>query len=126
MTSVTDYVLRYDRRFMVKHERDVIRHLTSLYKARGSPPLPNTAEEPSAAIRTRYPGLSSDPAVIADAQKGWHAARQSIVERILKDHPREVYLNCCPSCGSLTRTPLARICLSCGHTWFEIPRDQRL
>ena len=126
MTDPTDYVLQHYPNLMTEHEREVLRHLELLYKFRDhGPPEPGTAAEiPDLAgpIRRRF---STKPNVIADAQAGWEAARRRITERILSDHPDDVYLNLCPECGALTRTPRARLCLTCGHTWFHIPRDVR-
>lgn len=41
----------------------------------------------------------------------------SVAHRILRDHPGEVRLNLCPKCLNLTRTPQAKLCLRCGHSW---------
>jgi hypothetical protein len=128
MSKLADYVLRYYPRLMTAHERAVYRHLTALYKFRsGGPPAPGTAAETDGISGpvARWQ-LSDDPSVITDAQAGWDEARTRIAERILRDHPDEVYLNRCPQCNALTATPRARLCLTCGHTWFHIPRDQRL
>ena len=124
-TTVTDYVLQHYPMLMTEHERAVYRHLTMLFKFRDhGPPAPGTAADIDAVKGLRW--LSDDPAVIADAQAGWDGARERIAQRIIRDHPGEVYLNRCPACTSLTRTPTARLCLSCGHTWFHVPRDVRL
>src|SRR5262245_43736455 len=40
-------------------------------------------------------------------------------ERILKDH--DVFLNRCPYCGSLARTPRARQCGKCYRRWDKQP-----
>ena len=37
--------------------------------------------------------------------------------RVMKDHPDDVYLNLCSKCGALTRTPVAKQCVDCGHDW---------
>ncbi len=43
--------------------------------------------------------------------------RNQIAYRMLKDHPE--LLNYCPKCNKLTRTPKARQCRHCHHTWFH-------
>ncbi len=126
-TTLAQYVLQHYAGLMTDHERAVHRHLTVLYKHRDhGPPAPGTAAEVESVQGLRVTWLSTDPAVIADAQAGWDGARERIARRIVRDHPDEVYLNRCPACASLTRTPTARLCLSCGHTWFHVPRDVRL
>ena len=39
--------------------------------------------------------------------------------RILRDHADEVFLNRCPKCSAITRTPKACLCPVCNHTWYE-------
>jgi hypothetical protein len=127
MTNVTEYVLQHYPHLKTAHEKAVDRHLTTLYKLRDDkPPAPGTAADTADITGLWRRRLSDDPAVVLDAQAGWDGAREKIAQRILRDHPGEVYLNYCPACGALTRTPTARLCLSCGHSWFHVPRDQRL
>jgi uncharacterized C2H2 Zn-finger protein len=40
-------------------------------------------------------------------------------DRILRDHAGEVFLNRCPKCSALARTPKACLCPACSHTWYE-------
>src|SRR5690606_25616258 len=106
MTDFARYVLSHYGRLMTPHEKAVHVHLTGLFKARGTPPEPGTADMiPGHPLYQR--GFSRNPAVIADAQAGWEGARMRIAERIVREHPVEVYLNHCPLCGALTRTPTA-------------------
>ena len=42
-----------------------------------------------------------------------------VVERILQEHSAEVILNRCSECEGLCRTPRARQCFRCGHSWYE-------
>lgn len=123
--SLGGYVLAHHSRLMTPHERAVHRHLTTLFKQRdGPPPAPGTAADTDGLpMRMR---LSDDPRVMEDANAGWDEAGERIARRILRDHPDEVSLNRCPACAGLTQTPTARLCLHCGHSWYHVPRDQRL
>lgn len=40
-----------------------------------------------------------------------------VAERIIRDHPDEVFINRCPSCTRVVATPKAQQCLWCGHDW---------
>jgi hypothetical protein len=44
-----------------------------------------------------------------------------VTKRIMKAHSKDIILNRCPKCGSLCRTPSARLCPNpkCNHTWYE-------
>jgi hypothetical protein len=39
--------------------------------------------------------------------------RQGIVDRIAREH----HVNRCPKCHRIARTPIAKLCLWCGHNW---------
>jgi hypothetical protein len=91
---------------MTDHEWAVILHLNTLFKqGSGDPPAPGTAMETDHIQSLHRRWLSDDPRVMADAQAGWHAARQRTAGRIVRDHPGEVHLNRCPACGALTALP---------------------
>jgi hypothetical protein len=38
---------------------------------------------------------------------------------LLRDHAADIFLNDCPKCSALCRTPLARMCVACGHSWRD-------
>jgi len=40
-------------------------------------------------------------------------------DRILRDHSAEVFINRCPACGWIVRSPGARQCLWCLHDWHN-------
>ncbi|MEM6686540.1 MAG: hypothetical protein AAF617_12225 [Bacteroidota bacterium] len=50
---------------------------------------------------------------------GMERLKEKIALRLLKEYPE--LLNFCPKCGKLTRTPRARQCRYCSHTWFDHP-----
>jgi hypothetical protein len=127
MMSVAEYVLQHYANLMDAHERAVHRHLATLYKQRDDgPPALGTAADTVGIEGPARNWLSDDPAVLVDAQAGLDAAREKIARRIVRDHADKVHLKYCPACGALTRTSTARLCLSCGHSWFYVPRAQRL
>src|SRR5262245_31408112 len=55
--------------------------------------------------------LSDDPRVLALTADGLEAFAERIAIRILAEQRDQVFLNYCPKCGGLTRTPKARLCL---------------
>ncbi|MEI6411553.1 MAG: hypothetical protein WCR52_19345 [Bacteroidota bacterium] len=77
----------------------------------------------------------SFPATQTFRDKGWITAEQTIIDllqegydsfeirvatRILNEHPERVFLNNCPACGRLARTPDANQCRHCGHQWRDV------
>jgi len=62
---------------------------------------------------------STEPEVVALLDKG---AREFLIatrDRLLRDHSMEIFLNHCPQCGALARTPKACLCPVCCHSWYE-------
>lgn len=63
--------------------------------------------------------LSQNEQVREFAALGDVEFRRRVVERILREHAAEVVLNRCPKCEGLCRTPRAKQCMRCGHSWRE-------
>ena len=63
--------------------------------------------------------LSSNPKVLALLKGGSEAFMLQTALRILEDHSHKVHFNNCPKCQKLARTPKARVCPHCHHTWFN-------
>jgi hypothetical protein len=68
-------------------------------------------------LRARFG--SREPAVIALLDRGAAEFLRATRDRILRDNKDDVFLNRCPKCGALARTPDACLCPSCNHTWYE-------
>ncbi len=56
----------------------------------------------------KYPYLNEEEREIEKAK---------LSEIIVKNHGNEVFWNLCPMCRKLARTPLAKQCKFCNHTW---------
>ena len=48
---------------------------------------------------------------------GYEAYKYRITERIFNEYKDELKLNLCPACGKVARTPLAKQCQCCFHSW---------
>ena len=59
----------------------------------------------------------NDPIVQATLKEGHEVFRRRVAERILNEPPDQVFINRCPTCSKITRTPKAQQCLWCGHDW---------
>lgn len=113
------YIATYYSALMTPEERLANRHLATTFKdTNGRSDL--TAQEEvrrEGGVRRRW--LSDDPAVLQLASAGLDAFRERVAARILAERRNEVLLNYCPRCGGLTRTPKAKLCLHCGHSWHH-------
>jgi hypothetical protein len=113
------YVVTHYSALMTPEERLANRHLATTFKSSdGQSDLKaQDALRREGGPRARW--LSDDPAVLRLAAEGLDAFRERVATRILAEHRDDVFLNYCPKCGGLTRTPLAKLCLHCGHSWHR-------
>jgi len=77
-------------------------------------------EELKSYLRTRHSGLSDDPEVLRLADGGLELLYERTAKRILSEDRDKIFINNCPSCGALARTPNALQCRFCGHDWHRI------
>ncbi|WP_164012379.1 hypothetical protein [Pyxidicoccus trucidator] len=52
--------------------------------------------------------------------RGREALAANLEARLLAEHPGKVVINRCPKCGGVARTPQAKQCRFCQHTWREV------
>lgn len=45
--------------------------------------------------------------------------KKQVAEIILKDYKEKVFMNNCPNCGKLARTPKSKQCRFCGENWHQ-------
>ncbi len=48
---------------------------------------------------------------------GFDEFKKRVANRILDEKPDKVFINNCPQCGKLARTPKAKQCRFCGYDW---------
>jgi hypothetical protein len=65
--------------------------------------------------------LADDPAVMAALADGVETFRRRTAQRVLRVHAAELFVNRCPKCTCVVRTPKAQQCLWCGHDWHPRP-----
>lgn len=68
-------------------------------------------------LRTKY--VSNDPAVLRLLENGAEQFYHDVVQRILRERADEVFLNYCPRCRGLARTPWAKQCRHCFFSWHD-------
>lgn len=118
------YVVRYYQNFMTDVERRANSHLAGTLKATQGRDGPATQQEAMQKDFYRRM-LSDDPEVLELSREGLQAFRARTATRILKDHSCEVFLNCCPQCHGLARTPTAKQCRFCGFDWHPANQTTR-
>ena len=111
-SALTEYVFSNYWRFLTRLESLAWRSVGAEAKA--------AAYGGCAAADLREQYVSKDPKVLRLLADGVEAFRLRVRDRILAEHASEVFLNRCPQCGALTRTPTACLCPVCNHTWYEV------
>ena len=108
------YISNYYHRFFNEKESIAHRHLNSIFKLDGEP-----ENSPRYRIYKRTGKITSDIEALELIKNGETEFFINTANRILKEHNGEIFLNNCPNCQKLARTPKARQCRHCGNKWFE-------
>lgn len=106
------YIIEYFPNLMTQKERRALRHQRSVIKAEGNPKMEK--------IYRNRGFITGDIETLKLLEKGEDTFRLNVAERILEKRGSDLYLNKCPKCGFLTRTPQSRQCRNCGHKWHDI------
>jgi len=109
--ELREYVLRYFGDLMTEAEWTGTAEQRARWKKR-SRVLARERRRKYPALR-QFP-LSYKPPVSEDRIEYLNG----VVRRILADHEGEVFLNRCPECARLLRSPQAKICYCCGHSQY--------
>ncbi len=64
-------------------------------------------------------GHFDDPEVIAALSEGVDVFLRRTSQRIMRDYPEKIFINRCPKCNRVVRTPKAKLCLWCGYSWHK-------
>lgn len=110
------YVMSYYPHLMNEPEKRAYKHLAGTLKSTmGGSDLAAQQESRNDFQFSRW--LTDDPAALQLASEGWQVFLERTAKRIFAEHEKDIYLNLCPRCGELTRTPTARQCRFCGNDW---------
>jgi len=101
------YVVRYYPNLMTDVEQRANGHLIATLKATMG--RDDTGAQEEAKQKKIYRRLiSDDPEVLELSRDGLQAFRARTATRILQDHGNDVFLNHCPRCHKLARTPRSK------------------
>ncbi|MBQ4805549.1 hypothetical protein J8L88_21985 [Aquimarina sp. MMG015] len=108
------YISNYYHQFFNEKENIAHRHINSLIKLNGE-----SENSPRFKIYKRTGKITSDKEALELIKNGETEFLIDTANRILKEHKEEIFLNNCPNCQKLARTPKARQCRHCGNKWFD-------
>lgn len=108
--ELTRYVWNHYERLMTEFERRVGRSIIARWKMERA----GTPESAAGLARAFRAGGQEVEEALAE---GAEAYRRRVRDRVLTEHGPEVFVNRCPGCGRVVRTPQARQCFWCGCDW---------
>jgi type IV secretory pathway VirB4 component len=99
--------------FFNEKENIAHRHINSLFKLNGKTENSFIYKE-----YKRKGWITTDNKILDLIKNGEISFFINTAKRILSEHENEVFLNNCPKCKKLARTPNAKQCRHCGNKWF--------
>ena len=120
MTHISEVIDDEQRNYLIKYyghlmkEAEHYAYKTTILRLK----FPNVIDQE---FRRLSFGLAngSDPEVQALLAKGDHAFFVKICKRLLREHKDAIFLNYCPRCSGLVRTPTAKQCRHCFFSWHH-------
>jgi hypothetical protein len=107
------YILNYFPNLMTDDEKLALRHQMYTYKV-------DNAMSDSTSIRQvliERGIIRTEADILEFLKNGYEAFELDVAKRIMAETPEKVYFNNCPKCHKLARTPSAKQCSHCGHSW---------
>ena len=111
-----EYILQHYYKLMNQKEQTAWRHWALNYKIQHTQ---TDQDKKTVRIQRNYENgnLSKDPDILCLLESGIDQFKINTAKRIAKDHPEVLFMNNCPKCGKLARTPFAKQCQHCFHKW---------
>jgi hypothetical protein len=116
--ELTRHVWDHYHQLLTEFERRVGRAIDARTKAATS-----TSPEMAGLLNQRW-GAMDDLAVEKALAEGPDAYRRRVRDRVITDHKASMYINRCPRCKRVVRTPLARQCFWCSFAWHNVDAEQ--
>jgi hypothetical protein len=110
---LAEYVWTHFDHLMTAFEREVRRVIIWRTKA------DRCNDEAMAWVMKQKFGRVGDPEIDAALHEGSDAFLQRVCRRALAEFGSSVFINRCPRCNRVVRTPRARQCFWCGYDWHE-------
>lgn len=112
MDDLKSYIINYYAHLMTDKEAKARRTIFAKQKI-------SEMEGTLLAEKMRERWMSNDAEVLALIADGEEKFYDSVYARIMREHSHEVFINRCPKCNALARTPKAKQCPKCFHSWHD-------
>ena len=106
------YIIEYFPNLMTKDEASALRYSQLKFKTENSPKMRSILER-----NGKFTITEKGRDLLKNGTENF---RLNVANRILEERKSDLFLNKCPKCDFLARTPQARQCRNCGHKWHNI------
>ncbi len=105
---------------MTEVEVDALRHSNSMFKLM-RPEDYDSIESYKARVNwfNERKLITDNPNTLSLLEEGREEFYIKTATRIFQEGPDKIFFNYCPKCKQLARTPYARQCKRCGHSWHD-------
>lgn len=110
--EIANYLIKYYPSLLSMKQWEALKHHKHSLKLNEMPD-----NEARRQLYEKANWLTADPEVLKLLDQGYINFIIACANQILKEHSNEVYINYCPKCSKLARTPYAKQCRYCGHDW---------
>ncbi len=119
-SETAGYIIQFFPRLMTEAEVDALRHSNSMFKLL-SPEDYDSIESYKASVKFFKARnlITEDHEILSLLNNGREEFYIKTATRILQETPHKIFFNHCPKCNQLARTPYARQCRHCGHSWHD-------
>lgn len=110
--ETANYIINYFSNLMTNDEKLALRHQMYTYKSEGNAQMRR--------IMVDKGWIKEQPDIKEYLKNGYEEFELNVARRIMQETPKKVFLNNCPKCNKLARTPYARQCRHCGNNWHDL------
>ncbi|WP_338814758.1 hypothetical protein V9L05_05905 [Bernardetia sp. Wsw4-3y2] len=110
--ETVSYIINYFSNLMTDDEKLALKHHMYIWKTNENLEMRH--------IMTQRGWISTEPKIINFLKDGYQEFELNVARRIMSETPKKVFLNNCPKCNKLARTPYARQCRHCGYSWHNL------
>ncbi|WP_291876795.1 hypothetical protein [Chryseobacterium sp.] len=110
--ETANYIKNYFSNLMTDDEKLALKYHIYTYKTEGNPKMRKMMVDRG--------WISEQPNIKEYLKDGYEEFEFNVARRIMQETPEKVFLNNCPKCNKLARTPYAKQCRHCGYNWQDL------
>lgn len=115
--ETAQYIINYFSHLLSHEEKLAIQHTSSTFKLDEASQTKNITTLTK--IYKEKGWLTEDQTVLDLLKEGYDHFELKAAQRILDTKRDKVFLNTCPKCEKLARTPYAKQCRHCSYDWHN-------